>query len=413
MILVPHVRKRVAVLASGRGSNVRALLEAQALGKLPLARIVLVLTNRPSAGALDVAKEFSVESLVVDHKKFTGDRGAHEREIVRLLASRKIDIVVLAGYMRVLSGALLDVYEGRTINIHPSLLPAFPGAHAQRDALAAGAKLSGCTVHFVTSDLDAGPIILQRPVPVEEDDTEESLSARILEQEHIALPEALRLLSEGRLRVDGRRVIKVPPPEDTRAELLIATGNQHKVQEIESILDDVPFRIRSTNEFPGYTDVEENGKTYEDNALLKARTWHRRKSMWTLADDSGIEVDALDGRPGVLSARYAATSDARIARMLDEMSRVKDPAKRTARFVSVVALCGPGGVERIVRGTCEGRIAFEPRGNGGFGYDPIFIPDGFKGKHLAELGDAVKNTISHRARALAAMRAHLIEYVKK
>ena len=115
----------------------------------------------------------------------------------------------------------------------------------------------------------------------------------------------------------------------------------------------------------------------------------------------------------MLSARYAATSDARIARMLDEMSRVKDPAKRTARFVSVVALCGPGGVERIVRGTCEGRIAFEPRGNGGFGYDPIFIPDGFTGKHLAELGDAVKNTISHRARALAAMRAHLIEYVKK
>jgi phosphoribosylglycinamide formyltransferase-1 len=148
-------------------------------------------TNRPAAGALDVAKEFSVEGLVVDHKKFTGDRGAHEREIVRVLASRKIDIVVLAGYMRVLSGALLDVYEGRTINIHPSLLPAYPGAHAQRDALAAGAKLSGCTVHFVTSDLDAGPIILQRSVPVEEDDTENSLSARILEQEHIALPEAL------------------------------------------------------------------------------------------------------------------------------------------------------------------------------------------------------------------------------
>ncbi len=403
----PAWHRRVAVLASGRGSNLAALLEARALGRIPRARFICVVSNRKGAGALDVARRFGVEPLLIDHADYPGDREGHERAIATALVERKVEFVVLAGYMRILVGPLLDMFPGRIINIHPSLLPAFPGGHAHRDAIAWGAKVSGCTVHFVSREVDAGPVILQRAVPVLEDDTEDSLAARVLAEEHAALPEAVALLTGDRLRVDGRRVTIVEAPPDPRPQLLVATTNEHKVHEIEALLGELPLRIRTLRDFPGHTDVDESAPTYRENALLKARTWHRRTGLWTLADDSGLEVEPLGGRPGVHSARYAPNAGARISKLLAELDSFIGPDRRRARFVCAAALVGPGGEEHVSMGTCEGHIARESRGAGGFGYDPVFVPDGFGGRHLAELGDAVKNDISHRSRALAGLRAVL------
>jgi phosphoribosylglycinamide formyltransferase 1 len=184
---------RLAVLLSGRGSNFAAIHEAIVKRELD-AKIVAVISNRADAPGIAKAREWGCDAHVIDNRDFP-DRAAHEREILRVLEDAKPDYIALAGYMRLLSPAFVARYRGRILNIHPSLLPAFPGVDAQAQAIAAHAKKSGCTVHFVDEGLDSGPIILQRTVEIREDDTVETLSARILEQEHIAYVEALRRLA--------------------------------------------------------------------------------------------------------------------------------------------------------------------------------------------------------------------------
>jgi phosphoribosylglycinamide formyltransferase-1 len=198
--------KRVAVLVSGRGSNMHALLKGQQGGKLPNASIVLVLTNNPEARALGIAKEFGVETVVLDSKPYKGRREDYDREVVEILRSKKIDIVCLAGFMRILSPVLIRAFKNKILNIHPALLPAFPGLHGQKQALDYGVKVSGCTVHFVDEGVDTGPVILQKAVAVLNDDDEDSLSERILEQEHKIYAEALDLVSRDLVEVKGRRV---------------------------------------------------------------------------------------------------------------------------------------------------------------------------------------------------------------
>jgi phosphoribosylglycinamide formyltransferase 1 len=199
-------RLRVGVLASGRGSNLQALLDASARPDYP-AEVVLVISDRERAAALDRARAAGVEALFVNPKDF-GDRQAFDLALVREFTARRVGLVCNAGYMRILSTAYVRAFAGRAMNIHPSLLPAFPGLHAQRQALEHGAKVAGATVHFVDEGpVDTGPIILQASVPVQPEDTEDSLSARILAEEHRLYPEAVRLFAEGRLEVAGRRVI--------------------------------------------------------------------------------------------------------------------------------------------------------------------------------------------------------------
>jgi len=199
-------RLRVGVLASGRGSNLQALLDASARPGYP-AEVVLVISDRERAAALDRARAAGVEALFVNPKDF-GDREAFDLALVREFTARGVGLVCNAGYMRILSVAYVRAFAGRAMNIHPSLLPAFPGLHAQRQALEHGVKVAGATVHFVDDGpVDTGPIILQASVPVQADDTEDSLSARILAEEHRLYPEAVRLFAEGRLEVVGRRVI--------------------------------------------------------------------------------------------------------------------------------------------------------------------------------------------------------------
>jgi phosphoribosylglycinamide formyltransferase 1 len=199
-------RLRVGVLASGRGSNLQALLDASARADYP-AQVVLVISDRERAAALDRARAAGVEALFVNPKDF-GDRESFDLALVRELTARRVGLVCNAGYMRILSPAYCRAFAGRAMNIHPSLLPAFPGLHAQRQALEHGAKVAGATVHFVDNGpVDTGPIILQASVPVLPNDSEESLAARILVEEHRLYPEAVRLFAEGRLEVVGRRVI--------------------------------------------------------------------------------------------------------------------------------------------------------------------------------------------------------------
>jgi phosphoribosylglycinamide formyltransferase-1 len=195
---------RVGVLASGRGSNFRALAEAVAGGRLP-ASVVVLITDRPGAPALAVARELRIEAVVVDPKQHPS-REAHEKAVIGVLEERRVGLVCLAGYMRLLSAEFVAHFAGRLLNIHPSLLPAFPGLHPHRQALAHGVRVSGATVHFVDEGVDTGPVVLQAAVPVEPDDTEESLAARILVEEHRIYPEAVRLFAEGRLEIRGRRV---------------------------------------------------------------------------------------------------------------------------------------------------------------------------------------------------------------
>jgi phosphoribosylglycinamide formyltransferase 1 len=198
-------RLRVGVLASGRGSNLQALLDASARTDYP-AEVVVVISDRERAGALDRARADGVEALFVNPKDFS-DRESFDLALVRELTARRVGLVCHAGFMRILSVPYVRAFAGRAMNIHPSLLPAFPGLHAQRQALEHGAKVAGATVHFVDEGVDTGPIVLQASVPVQPDDTEESLSARILAEEHRLYPEAVRLFAEGRLEVVGRRVI--------------------------------------------------------------------------------------------------------------------------------------------------------------------------------------------------------------
>jgi phosphoribosylglycinamide formyltransferase-1 len=195
---------RVGVLASGRGSNFRALAEAAAHGRIPAAVVVLI-CDRPAVPVLDIAREHRVEALVLDPKQHPS-REAHEKAVIGALEERRVGLVCLAGYMRLLSAGFVTHFAGRMLNVHPSLLPAFAGLHPQRQALAHGVRVSGATVHFVDEGVDTGPIVAQAAVPVRPDDTEESLAARILVEEHRLYPEAVRLFAEGRLLIRGRRV---------------------------------------------------------------------------------------------------------------------------------------------------------------------------------------------------------------
>ncbi len=197
---------KLAVLLSGRGSNFAAIHEAIASGALD-ARIAVVISNRPDAAGLARAREWGYDAHAVDHRKYPS-RAAHEGEVQRILAEHEPNFIALAGYMRLLSPAFVAAWPHRIVNIHPSLLPAFPGTDAQAQAVAYGVKVSGCTVHLVDENLDAGPIIVQRAVPVRDDDDADSLAARILAQEHVAYVDALRLLAGGGWRVEGRRVVK-------------------------------------------------------------------------------------------------------------------------------------------------------------------------------------------------------------
>jgi phosphoribosylglycinamide formyltransferase-1 len=196
---------RLAILLSGRGSNFAAIHDAIARGALN-AEIVAVISNRPDAPGLARAKQLFIPSYPIDHKKFP-DRLAHEHAIKRVLDAAKPDFIALAGYMRLLSASFVAAYRNRIVNIHPSLLPAFPGVDAQSQAVAYGVKIAGCTVHFVDENLDAGPIIVQRAVEVRDDDTGETLAARILVEEHVAYVDALQKLATRNFRIEGRRVV--------------------------------------------------------------------------------------------------------------------------------------------------------------------------------------------------------------
>jgi phosphoribosylglycinamide formyltransferase-1 len=198
----------VGVLASGRGSNLQALLDACTRPEFP-ARIAVVISDREQAVALERARAAGVEALWVNPKDF-GDRQAFDLALVGELRRREVGLVCHAGFMRILSPAYVRAFAGRALNVHPSLLPAFPGLHAQRQALDHGVKVAGATVHFIDEDVDTGPIVLQAAVPVERGDTEEALAARILVQEHRLYPEAVELFAQGRLRIEGRRVIVLP-----------------------------------------------------------------------------------------------------------------------------------------------------------------------------------------------------------
>lgn len=195
---------RLAILFSGRGSNFQAIHEAVQNGTLD-AQIVVVISNRPDAPGVSRAREYGYDAHVVDHKQFAS-RAAHETEVLRLLDAARPDFIVLAGYMRLLSASFVERWRDRILNIHPSLLPAFPGVDAQAQAIAYGVKVSGCTVHFVDEHLDAGPIIVQRAVQVRPGDDAATLSARILEEEHAAYVDALRILRGG-YRIIGRTVV--------------------------------------------------------------------------------------------------------------------------------------------------------------------------------------------------------------
>ncbi|MDQ3282163.1 MAG: phosphoribosylglycinamide formyltransferase, partial [Acidobacteriota bacterium] len=195
---------RLAILLSGRGSNFQAIHEAVQRGELD-AQIVCVISNRPDAPGIARAREYGYDAYVLDHKTFP-NRAAHEDAVLRVLGGARPDYIALAGYMRLLGGRFIETYRNRILNIHPSLLPSFPGVDAQAQAVAYGVRVSGCTVHFVDEHLDAGPILVQRVVEVRSDDTAETLSARILVQEHEAYVEALNIVARG-VRVEGRRVV--------------------------------------------------------------------------------------------------------------------------------------------------------------------------------------------------------------
>ena len=200
------MNRRLGVLISGRGSNLQALIEAIAGRRLD-AQIAVVISNRDEAPGLERARAAGVETLVLSHRGWAS-RGDYDRALARELQARGVGLVCLAGFMRLVGAPLIDAFPNRILNIHPSLLPAFPGVDAQRQAIAHGVKISGVTVHLVTPELDAGPIVLQRSVPVLEDDTAESLAARILVEEHRAYPEAVGIVLDGGWAVEGRRFVR-------------------------------------------------------------------------------------------------------------------------------------------------------------------------------------------------------------
>lgn len=196
--------KRIAVLASGRGSNFQAVIDAIAAGTIP-ATCVALITDNPKAYAIERAKMANIPVSVIDFSSFPA-RSAYEKALLAAMQEAHADLFVLAGYMRIVAPEIVQAFAGKMVNIHPALLPSFTGLHAQRQAVHYGVKISGCTVHFVDESLDGGPIILQKSVAVREDDDEDTLAERILEQEHIAFPEAIRLFCEDRLEIAGRKV---------------------------------------------------------------------------------------------------------------------------------------------------------------------------------------------------------------
>ena len=198
--------RRVGILISGRGSNMVALADAVRDGRVPGAEIAVVLSDKPSAAGRVRARDRGLKTALVERKGRT--REEHEREIISALRAHGVEVICLAGFMRLLSPCLIEEFRDSILNIHPSLLPAFPGLDAQRQAIEHGVKFSGCTVHFVDETLDGGPIITQRIVPVLDSDTEDTLAARILVEEHKAYPEALALVCSGKYEVVGRRVVR-------------------------------------------------------------------------------------------------------------------------------------------------------------------------------------------------------------
>jgi phosphoribosylglycinamide formyltransferase-1 len=202
------MKKRIGVLLSGRGSNFAALAESVAAGRIPNAEIAIVISNREGAPGIERARARNIEARAIPSKGL--EREAYDKLVVAALEEKKVDLVCLAGYMRLLSPQFVAAFRGRILNIHPSLLPAFPGLESQRQALEHGAKFAGCTVHFVDENLDAGPIVLQAVVPVEDRDTPQTLSERILREEHRIYTEAVRIVLEGRYRIEGRRVLITP-----------------------------------------------------------------------------------------------------------------------------------------------------------------------------------------------------------
>jgi len=199
------VNKRIGILLSGRGSNFEAIADNVASGRIPKAEIAIVLSNREHAPGIEKARQRGLETAVIPSKGL--ERKQYDRQVVAVLEEKKVDLVCLAGFMRLLSPYFISRFPHRILNIHPALLPAFPGLEAQRQALEHGVKVTGCSVHFVDENLDAGPIIVQAVVPVENDDTVETLSARILKEEHRIYSEAIRIVLEERFRIEGRRVL--------------------------------------------------------------------------------------------------------------------------------------------------------------------------------------------------------------
>jgi phosphoribosylglycinamide formyltransferase-1 len=202
------MKKRIAVLLSGRGSNFEALADSVSARRIPHAEIAVVVSNREDAQGIVKARERGIEARTIPSKGL--EREVYDKLVVAALQEKNVDLVCLAGYMRLLSPYFVAAFPNRILNIHPSLLPAFPGLESQRQALEHGAKFTGCTVHFVDENLDAGPIVLQAVVPIQDGDTESTLSERILREEHRIYSEAVRIVLEGRYRLDGRRVLITP-----------------------------------------------------------------------------------------------------------------------------------------------------------------------------------------------------------
>ncbi|MDN0084415.1 phosphoribosylglycinamide formyltransferase [Crenobacter sp. SG2305] len=207
--------KNLVILISGRGSNMQAIVDA----KIPGARIAAVISNRPDAAGLAWAAERGIATAVLDHKQFA-DRESFDAALAELIDGYQPDLVVLAGFMRILTQGFTAHYAGRMLNIHPSLLPSFPGLHTHQQAINAGCRIAGCTVHFVTAELDHGPIVAQGAVPVFHNDTEATLAARVLEQEHRLYPQAVAQFVAGRLSLDGLRVL-VADETPTSARLAV------------------------------------------------------------------------------------------------------------------------------------------------------------------------------------------------
>lgn len=201
------MKKRIGVLLSGRGSNFEALADSVAAGRIPGAEIAVVVSNREGAPGIDKARQRGLATRVIPSKGL--EREPYDRQVVAVLREHKVDLICLAGYMRLLSPFFVASFPNAILNIHPSLLPAFPGLESQRQALEYGVKFAGCTVHFVDENLDAGPIVLQSVVPVRDEDTEASLSERILAEEHKIYSEAVHIVLEGKFKIEGRRVIRL------------------------------------------------------------------------------------------------------------------------------------------------------------------------------------------------------------